>query len=54
VCRNANGAFVLTGLSDAIRKLITISQLEQILTITPSLNEAVDMIFSDDVEKPSS
>jgi anti-anti-sigma factor len=54
VCRNANGAFVLTGLSDAIRKLITISQLEQILTITPSLNEAVDAIFSDDVENPTS
>ncbi len=51
VCRNANGSFVLTGLSDPIKKLITISQLEQVLTITPTLKDAVELIFSDDVEK---
>ena len=54
VCRNASGSFVLTGLSDSIKKLITISQLDQILNITPSLPEAVDYLSNDDVEKSSS
>jgi len=53
VCRNANGSFVLTGLSDPIQKLITISQLEQILSISPSLDEATKIFMSDDIENPS-
>lgn len=52
VCRNANGAFVITGLSDAITKLITISQLEKVLTIAPSVTDAIDMILTDEIEKP--
>jgi anti-sigma B factor antagonist len=51
VCRNANGAFILTGLSDAIQKLITISQLDQVLTITPSLEQAVSLILVDEADK---
>lgn len=41
VCRNANGSFVITGLSEPIKKLITISQLEQVLSISPSLEQAI-------------
>jgi anti-anti-sigma factor len=52
VCRNANGAFVITGLSDAITKLITISQLEKVLIIAPSVTDAIDMILTDEIEKP--
>ena len=52
VCRNASGSFILTGLSDAIQKLITISQLDQVLTITPTLDQAVTMIVVDETEKP--
>lgn len=48
ICRNANGAFVLTGLSDAVQKLITISQLDQVLTIAPSLDKAVILITVDE------
>jgi anti-anti-sigma factor len=51
VCRNANGSFVLTGLSDAVMKLISISQLEQVLVIVPTLNEAIDYIASNEIEK---
>lgn len=51
VCRNANGSFILTGLSEAIQKLITISQLDQVLTITPSLEKAVSMILVDEADK---
>ncbi len=52
VCRNANGSFILTGLSDAIMKLINISQLEQVLTIAPSLDQAVKSLAIDEAEKP--
>lgn len=44
LCKNANGTFVLTGLNDAVERLITISQLDTVLNITGSVDEAVDII----------
>jgi len=44
LCKNANGTFVLTGLNDAVDRLITISQLDTVLNIAYSKDEAVDMI----------
>ncbi len=44
LCKNANGTFVLTGLNDAVERLITISQLDTVLNITDSLDEATNMI----------
>ena len=49
--RNGGGAFVLAGLQDHVRKLISISQLDNMLVITPTVSEAVDFIFMDEVEK---
>ena len=51
LCRDSNGVFILTNLQDHVRKLIAISQLDNMLTIIPSVNEAVDFIFMDEVEK---
>ena len=45
LCKNSNGTFVLTGLQDAVKKLIAISQLDSILTITTTLPEASAMIL---------
>lgn len=50
VCRNAGGSFILTGLSEPIKKLIAISQLEQVLVITPTLAQAIEIIFTDEIE----
>lgn len=44
LCKNANGTFVLTGLNDAVERLITISQLDTVLNITKTLEEAVGVI----------
>jgi anti-sigma B factor antagonist len=44
LCKNANGTFVLTGLNDAVERLITISQLDTVLNISNSVEEAVSMI----------
>ncbi len=51
LCKNASGSFILTGLNDAVARLITISQLESVLTIVPSCEEAIDHIFMEEIEK---
>jgi anti-anti-sigma factor len=51
LCKNANGAFVLTGLTDAVERLITISQLDTVLSIAYSKNEAVEMIRKAESDK---
>lgn len=44
LCKNAGGTFVLTGLTDAVERLITISQLDTVLNIAYSKDEAVQII----------
>ncbi len=44
LCKNAKGTFVLTGLNEAVERLITISQLDTVLNIVGSVDEAVKMI----------
>ena len=51
LCRDSNGTFVLCGLQSAIQKLITISQLDSVLKITPTVNEAVDLVYMEEVER---
>lgn len=41
LCKNSQGVFVLTGLQDSVKKLIAISQLDTILNIAASLDEAI-------------
>jgi anti-anti-sigma factor len=51
MCRDNNGMFVLTGAQDHVKKLISISQLDSMLVQVPTNNEAIDLIFMDEVEK---
>jgi len=44
LCKNANGTFVLTGLNDAVERLITISQLDTVLNIANNVEEGTEMI----------
>ena len=44
LCKNASGTFVLAGLNDAVERLITISQLDTVLNIAESVDEAEKMI----------
>ena len=46
LCKNANGTFVLTGLNEAVERLITISQLDTVLNITNTVEEGADLIKS--------
>ncbi|MFY0651738.1 MAG: STAS domain-containing protein [Cyclobacteriaceae bacterium] len=45
-----NGVFILAGTSDHVMKLITISQLDKVLTLLPTVEEAVDAIFLSEIE----
>ncbi|HEY9535880.1 MAG TPA: STAS domain-containing protein [Mucilaginibacter sp.] len=51
LCKNATGSFILTGLNDAVSRLVTISQLESVLTVVPTTEEAIDLIFMEEIEK---
>jgi anti-sigma B factor antagonist len=44
LCKNAGGSFVLTGLSEAVERLITISQLDTVLNIARTVDEGVKLI----------
>jgi anti-anti-sigma factor len=51
LCKSDNGTLILTGLQPAIRKLITISQLDPVLQIVPTVSEAIDYLFMESIEK---
>ena len=51
LCRDSGGSFVLCGLQDHVKKLISISQLETVLKITPTVSEAVDLVYMDELER---
>lgn len=51
ICKNAEGSFIITGINDNISRLITISQLENVLTIVKTVEEAIDLIFMEEIEK---
>lgn len=51
ICKHSEGTFILTGINDNISRLISISQLENILTIVATVDEAIDLIFMEEIEK---
>ena len=51
LCNNAAGTFVLTGVSEQLMRLIKISQLDTVLNIAPSLQEAKDLVLMEEIER---
>lgn len=51
LCKSVNGSLVVCGLQEAVRKLVQISQLESVLSITPTVNEAMDLLYMEEIEK---
>ena len=41
----------MVGLNNAVSRLVTISQLDTVLTIVPTVEEAIDLTFMDEIEK---
>lgn len=50
IVQEDGGIFVLSGLSDHTTKLIKISQLDSVLNILPTVEEAVDAVFMNEIE----
>ena len=51
ICKNSDGTFILTGINENISRLIAISQLENILNIVGSVDEGIDLVFMEEIEK---
>ena len=51
LCKKANGLFVVTGINPVVAKILEMSNLDQSLTIVSKLDEAMDLIFMEEVEK---
>ncbi len=46
------GSFVLTGVeSSNVQKLIEISKLDTVLTVVPTVSEAIDYVFMEELER---
>ena len=50
LCNSSQGSFILSGVQDPVMKMISISQLDTILTITPTAKEAEDYLFMNEIE----
>ncbi|MEO6523599.1 MAG: STAS domain-containing protein [Mucilaginibacter sp.] len=51
LCKNGDGVFILVGLNSSVARLITISQLDNVLTVVNTSDEAIDLIFMEEIEK---
>jgi anti-sigma B factor antagonist len=51
LCKNAGGTFILSGLNDAVSRLVSISQLDSVLSIVPTPEEGIDLVFMEEIEK---
>jgi anti-sigma B factor antagonist len=51
LCKESKGTLALCGIQESVMKLITISQLDSVLNIVPTLQEAIDFIFMDEIER---
>jgi anti-sigma B factor antagonist len=51
LCKNVSGTFAVAHLNDYVAKLIKISQLDSILNILPTVEEAVDFVMLEEVER---
>lgn len=51
LCRSVNGSLVVCGLQEPVQKLVQISQLETVLSITPTASEGIDLLYMEEIEK---
>lgn len=51
IMQEDNGIFILSALSEHTMKLIKISQLDTVLNILPTVEEAIDAVYMHEIEK---
>lgn len=50
LCENGGGCLVLSSVTEHVMKLLKISQLDSVLNILPTVEEAVDAVFMNEIE----
>ena len=51
LCNEVNGSFILSSLQASVQKLIFISQLDTVLSIKDSLDEALNTVIEDEKKR---
>jgi anti-sigma B factor antagonist len=51
ICKNAEGTFVLACVHSEIQKLIQLSTTENFINIVPTVSEAIDLVFMEEIER---
>ncbi len=51
LCKNASGTFVLSSMNEQMLRLLKISQLDSVLHIVRSLQEAKDLVLMEEIER---
>ena len=51
LCKGVNGSFVIARPTTEVKKLMNISQLETIISAVPSVEEAIDLVFIEEIER---
>jgi len=51
LCKSVNGSLVVCGLQEPVQKLVQISQLETVLSTTPTAAEGIDLLYMEEIEK---
>ncbi|MEO5674892.1 MAG: STAS domain-containing protein [Chitinophagales bacterium] len=51
LCKNTHGTFVLSGMNAQIVRLLKISQLDSVLNIVKTLQEAKDFVLMEEIER---
>ncbi len=49
--KQIQGSFVISNLQPAVEKLVKISMLDKVFSITPTRNEAIDMVMMEEIER---
>jgi len=44
LCKNSSGVFILSGLQPAVERLISVSQLDTVLNIAPTIDDGIEMM----------
>jgi len=44
LCKNSEGVFILAGLQPPVERLITVSQLDSVITIAPTSKDGIEMM----------
>ena len=51
LCRNYEGTFVLASVHSEIQELLTLSTTANYINIVPTVTEAIDLIFMEEIER---